>query len=64
MPQEESVLLDINDRVGSVSARKEGGFRRPSNMKMLAGSVSLVLVAVVAISMTAYQAEQRFDSRC
>uniref|UniRef100_A0A7S0M3J4 Uncharacterized protein n=1 Tax=Cryptomonas curvata TaxID=233186 RepID=A0A7S0M3J4_9CRYP len=61
MPQEESVLLDINDRVGSVSARKEGGFRRPSNIKMLAGSVALVLVAVVAISMTAYQAEQRVE---
>ena len=57
MPQEESVLLDIN---GSVSARKEASCRRPSNMKMLAGSVALVLVALVAITMTAYKADQRY----
>jgi len=44
MPQEESVLLDIN---GSVSARKEGACRRPVNMKMLAGSVALVLVRLL-----------------
>ena len=56
MPQEESVLLDIN---GSVSARKEGASRRPSNVKMMVGSAALILVAVVAISMTAYKADQR-----
>jgi hypothetical protein len=57
MPQEESVLLDIN---GAVSGRKEAACRRPSNAKMLAGAAALVLVAVVAISMTAYKADQRW----
>ena len=58
MPQEESVLLDINDRCGSVSAGASRTIKRSSNAKLVAGAIALVAVAAVMITMTARKADR------
>ena len=53
MPQEESVLLDINDRVGTVTAGFHVASRRPAHLKFVACAIALVMAAVVTFSASA-----------
>eukprot|EP00287_Rhodomonas_sp_CCMP768_P007087 CAMPEP_0196729704 /NCGR_PEP_ID=MMETSP1091-20130531/10009_1 /TAXON_ID=302021 /ORGANISM="Rhodomonas sp., Strain CCMP768" /LENGTH=416 /DNA_ID=CAMNT_0042072619 /DNA_START=255 /DNA_END=1505 /DNA_ORIENTATION=+ len=58
MPQEESVLLDINERVGAAEPQPA---RRAVNMKLVLGAAALAMVAAVCVIGLTAQAGQRTE---